>query len=158
MFLTIFVSAQKLQTISFEKKTDIDKILENVSLRDELKSFLIFNIGNKYLLISSNNQSYNYYIFRESFDYNKQTKIYNLLEEEKNQRENILDDFFKKPCKKCNNNHEDSNSYIYFLMNKDGKKVCEFFVPYIKYHNIKKVKYPIKAKYMKFLTEKLIYF
>ena len=149
----VFISAQEKASIHEQR---MDSFIQYVKMDKTLNTYIIYNIDKKYLVINKVGLNYEYYWYNESFDYEKQRKKYNLSKQIKECKEKLLDDLFNDKCKSYNvMDYVDGSSYVYFTKYIDGEKNCDFFMPYM-YYNKHKTSFPIKNKYMRFLTEKIL--
>lgn len=154
IFLIKTIHAQQL--IPSKMKSDITELIENVKLKNNLSDFLIYNIGNNFLLINKNKEKYDYWLFEKSFNYSSHKNIYNILKEKKSFKEDLLNELFSsKYCREYSFD-DTGQEYIYYIKFLGNQKKCEFFIPYYGYRKNIKIKKPIKKKYLMYLTKEVM--
>lgn len=139
------------------QQTKISIFLRNTETKKEQTTFLIYNIGKEYLVITKLDSSFSLYWYKESMDLTNQLKTYNLVKKQLYIKDKLLEKLFKHKCSNVDYvNRNDGSSYIYFGLYSNNIKKCEFITPYIYYNKGKTPSLPIKKKYVKYLTENLL--
>lgn len=140
------------------QETKISTFLKNMETKKEQTNFLIYNIEKEYLIVTKLESSFTLYWYKESMDFSNQIEIYSLVRKRKNIKDRLLQKLFKHKCGNRNyKNTDEGSSYIYFELYTNNIKECEFKTPYMYYNKENKNRPPIKKKYMKYLTEKILY-
>lgn len=156
VFIFFIKTIQAQQHIPSKMKNDIADLIENVKLKNDLSDFLIYNIGNNFLLINKNKEKYDYWLFKKSFNYSSQKNIYQILKEKKNFKEDLLNKLFSsKYCREYPFD-DTGQEYIYYIKFLENQKKCEFFIPYYGYRKNIKIKKPIKKRYLMYLTKEVM--
>ncbi|MGE8434407.1 hypothetical protein [Chryseobacterium joostei] len=151
----LFIKAQENNNLVQQEK--ITTFLKNTETKNEHTTFLIYNIGKEYLVITQLDLSFNFYWYKEKMDFTKQIKTYNLMRKRLHVKDKLLEKLFKHKCSHVDYiNKEEGGSYIYFELYSNNIKECEFIVPYMNYDKEKKTNLPIRKKYLRYLTEKLL--
>jgi len=139
------------------QQTKISTFLRNMETKKEQTTFLIYNIGKDYLVITKLESSFSLYWYKESMDFTNQLKTYSLVKKQLYIKDKLLEKLFKNKCSNVDYvNENDGSSYIYFGLYSNNIKKCEFITPYIYYNKEKKPHFPIKRIYVKYLTENLL--
>lgn len=136
------------------QQTKISTFLKHMETKNEQTTFLIYNIGKEYLVITQLESSFTFYWYKENMDFTHQIKTYSLVRKRQNVKDRLLKKLFKHKCN--NENKDEGSSYIYFELYSDNVKECEFMTPYTYYNKENKNRSPIKKRYMKYLTENLL--
>ncbi|GEM_PF-5757441 len=148
----IFIKAQNNNGLP-----KITTFLKNTETKKEQTTFLIYNIGKEYLVITQLESCFNFYWYKEKMDFTKQIKTYDLIKKQLHAKDRLLEKLFKHKCSHVDYvNKEEGSSYIYFELYSNNIKECEFVAPYMNYEKEKKTNFPIRKKYLRYLTEKLL--
>lgn len=156
--LLVWVSIIKAQTNNDStQQIKNNTFLQNIKTKEDQTTFLIYNIGKEYLLITKLDFSFNFYWYKEVIDFTNQSKTYNLVRKQLNVKDKLLENLFEYECSTKNSiNENEGSSYIYFRLYSNNIKKCEFVTPYLYYNKRVKDQLPIKKKYIEYLTVKLL--
>lgn len=161
--------AQKLapvDSVSIKRANNaIDKVL-GIELED--RTFLVFSIDDKVLLIHKSCGVYKLYAFVEMFNYDAQENVLQEKKKRKVKKDKMLDSVFSTTVCKQQFTYSGTNPlsqklahwdtrYIYFIVSKNGKKTCEFNLPVSYKIDVSNEGFiPIRQEVFDYLVKKLI--
>lgn len=130
-------------------------------------TYFVFIMNHELLLVHKKDSDYRRYRLSQSFDKVDKKATFNIVSSQRLEDDDILKRVFSEnPCTRrftySNTDslvykHDLRISYMYFVLCKEGEKVCEFNLPITVTPGFKGPKYPLQKGILDYLIEILFY-
>ena len=130
-------------------------------------TYFVFIMNNESLLVHKKDSDYCKYRLSQSFDEKGKKVVFNIISSQRLEDDDILKRVFSEnPCTRsftysntdslvCQ--HDLKISYMYFVLCKEGEKVCEFNLPITVTPGFKGPEYPLQKGILDYLIELMFY-
>ena len=162
LLIFYFLFLIKSNLLSQTKTIDVDNKLEVISsISKKIKSsdYLVFNIGNRYMVINKQMEVYKLFFVENRFNVKSQLNNYYIKKTKTFKKSEILDNLFKNYS--CSLNDDDNNEYgeryLFFSLTLKSSTVCQFYLPtFYNESGISKIKLPISNETYNYLNSLFI--